>query len=26
VLVEAEFVEQRYNAHCVQNSWSQPAL
>lgn len=26
VLVEVEFVEHRYKAHCVQNSWSQPTL
>lgn len=26
LLVEAEVVEQRYKAHCVQNSWSQPAF
>lgn len=24
LVVDAEFVEQRYKAHCVQNSWSQP--
>lgn len=26
VVLEAEFVEHKYKAHCVQNSWSQPVL